>query len=39
MLYSFINSLEETISKTALRKVFRETNANCEIEEFFDKIS
>jgi len=39
MLYSFINSLEEIISKTALRKVFRETNANYEIEEFFDNVS
>ncbi|XTI85800.1 hypothetical protein V2W45_1508809 [Cenococcum geophilum] len=37
-LYSFTNGLEEIVSRTALRKVFRETNTDCEIEEFFDEI-
>ncbi|OCK87606.1 uncharacterized protein K441DRAFT_701104 [Cenococcum geophilum 1.58] len=29
---------KEIVSRTALRKVFRETNTDCEIEEFFDEI-
>jgi hypothetical protein len=38
VLYSFTNSLEEIVSRTALRKVFGETDTDCEIEEFFDEI-
>lgn len=37
-LYSFTDGSEEIVSRTALRKVFGETDADCEIEEFFDEI-
>jgi len=39
ILYLFVNSLKELISKMALKGVFRKSNANNEIKEFYKDIN